>query len=98
MFTSGCTCHTTICCSEVYDTFSTNIHIVFVSELPKLAVSHPSIYPTFYRAGTLKHNYPHAAVHKFDSCRLVVFGMSPENGAQGLGEGGWEKVKVNLLL
>jgi len=34
MFTSGCTCHTTICCSEVYDTFSMNTYIVFSFSYP----------------------------------------------------------------
>lgn len=62
MFTSGCTCHTTICCSEVYDNFSTNIHIVFVLKLPKLAITYPSVYPAFYRAGTLLHLIIHLLV------------------------------------
>lgn len=62
MFTSGCTCHTIICCSELYDTSSTNVDIVFVLKLPKLAVTPPSMYPTFYRAGTLLNLIIHMLV------------------------------------
>lgn len=54
---------------------------------------HPSIYIPYFLQGrdSLTHNYPHAILYKFDSYRLVVAGMSPENGAQTLGEGGWKK-------